>query len=317
VKKRPTDELPEFADQSEILNSYFGFVEGLKRFNNPKCRPWLEMCIACDENRDFAPLLELMQSGAPAEVMSFVRDLFERHGLIKGVRGNLQRTPLYRDTSAEAHLAMACEDVAQLQQHAITVEEAIDVVARWHSVNGITTNSLANAVKGSSPAMRRGKERVEQRKCRRRWPHPALSTKPKQEPPIGRLFFQPAPFRPPNAICWSVFSVRRLIHHACMDSLEKERHALRKLRPSGFAPADLLSYTIPEWCALRRVSRGSLYNMWQRGEGPDRTECGARVTITKESDAKWVASKTTNDGPKKRTKKADAEPAETCRAGTA
>jgi hypothetical protein len=169
MTKRPTkDAVPEdiekfIAEPSDILNCYFGFVEGLGSFNNPECRPWLEMCVAVDETGDFAPLLERLPFGAPLEVMPFVRDLFERHGKIKGVRGNLNRTPLYADTPTEARLAMAIEDVRELHRDGMTIEKAIEVAAEWHATDGVTQSALSNAYKGQSDYFKRWQERAGRR----------------------------------------------------------------------------------------------------------------------------------------------------------
>jgi hypothetical protein len=154
-----------FADASQIFDMLASFVEGLHSFNNPECRPWLEMCITVDKcHGDLSPLLKLLQSGVspPAKVMPFVQDLFERHGLL-GKRGNMNRTPLYIDTESESFLATACENVEELKRNGMKVEKAIDVVASWNA-DGVAKTTLAHAVKGQGgDYFKRWRERVRRR----------------------------------------------------------------------------------------------------------------------------------------------------------
>jgi predicted DNA-binding transcriptional regulator AlpA len=49
------------------------------------------------------------------------------------------------------------------------------------------------------------------------------------------------------------------------------------------------SYSIPAWCARRKVSRATFYNLKAAGKAPRLLKVGNRVTITAESDQEWVA----------------------------
>jgi hypothetical protein len=47
------------------------------------------------------------------------------------------------------------------------------------------------------------------------------------------------------------------------------------------------SYTIAEFCALEQISRGGLYLLWGRGEGPAFYHIGKSVRISREAHAEW------------------------------
>jgi len=58
------------------------------------------------------------------------------------------------------------------------------------------------------------------------------------------------------------------------------------------------SFTINEWCALRRYSRAEFYRMKARGDGPDTIGQGRMTRIPPDADARWL---------KKQERKAKAE----------
>ena len=58
------------------------------------------------------------------------------------------------------------------------------------------------------------------------------------------------------------------------------------------------SYTINEWCSLRRYSRAEWYRMKSRGDGPDTIGEGRMTRVTPDADARWL---------KKQERKAKAE----------
>ena len=47
------------------------------------------------------------------------------------------------------------------------------------------------------------------------------------------------------------------------------------------------AFTVGEFCARNRISRGSLYNYLARGIGPRCMKVGARRLITAEAEADW------------------------------
>ena len=51
------------------------------------------------------------------------------------------------------------------------------------------------------------------------------------------------------------------------------------------------SFTIDEWCAHRRISRGLLYKLWKQGQGPNWHYVAARRLISGEADAAWLAER--------------------------
>jgi hypothetical protein len=48
------------------------------------------------------------------------------------------------------------------------------------------------------------------------------------------------------------------------------------------------SYTINEWCQLRRYSRAEWYRMKARGDGPDTIGEGRMTRIPPDADARWL-----------------------------
>ena len=51
------------------------------------------------------------------------------------------------------------------------------------------------------------------------------------------------------------------------------------------------SFSIDEWCAHRRVSRGLFYKMIKLGIGPRTHMVGVRRLISAEADAEWLAQR--------------------------
>ncbi|WP_169546508.1 helix-turn-helix domain-containing protein [Sneathiella aquimaris] len=49
------------------------------------------------------------------------------------------------------------------------------------------------------------------------------------------------------------------------------------------------TYTINQFCEAFNTSRRSLYNLWERGEGPARKYRGKTVLITNEAAEKWLS----------------------------
>ena len=47
------------------------------------------------------------------------------------------------------------------------------------------------------------------------------------------------------------------------------------------------SLTIAEFCALEKISRGGLYKIWARGEGPAVYRIGKSVRISQQARAEW------------------------------
>lgn len=48
------------------------------------------------------------------------------------------------------------------------------------------------------------------------------------------------------------------------------------------------AYTIPEWCALRKISRATFYNLIKAGKAPRTMKIGRAVRISEEADRDWV-----------------------------
>jgi hypothetical protein len=47
------------------------------------------------------------------------------------------------------------------------------------------------------------------------------------------------------------------------------------------------SYTISEFCAAERISRGMLYKLWGQGRGPRRFYIGAAPRISHQARVEW------------------------------
>jgi hypothetical protein len=48
------------------------------------------------------------------------------------------------------------------------------------------------------------------------------------------------------------------------------------------------SYTIEEWCELRRISRGMFYKMDAAGRAPRTHNAGRKRLVSPEADAAWL-----------------------------
>jgi hypothetical protein len=70
---------------------------------------------------------------------------------------------------------------------------------------------------------------------------------------------------------------------------ERVSHTIDCSSP-GYQPprgTERVAYTIMEFCDAHRISRGTLYGMWQRGLGPKILKVGAKVLIAAEDAAEW------------------------------
>ena len=51
------------------------------------------------------------------------------------------------------------------------------------------------------------------------------------------------------------------------------------------------SYTIAEWCALRKVSRAMFYKLEAQGKAPRTYNVGTKRAISPAADAEWVCAR--------------------------
>ena len=51
------------------------------------------------------------------------------------------------------------------------------------------------------------------------------------------------------------------------------------------------SFTIPEWCRHRKVSRSMFYKIKSQGIAPKTYNVGARQLISAEADAEWLRAR--------------------------
>ena len=52
-------------------------------------------------------------------------------------------------------------------------------------------------------------------------------------------------------------------------------------------PSDPPVYSVPAFCEAHGISRGYLYELWARGDGPRRMKVGRRTLISREAAARW------------------------------
>ena len=72
-----------------------------------------------------------------------------------------------------------------------------------------------------------------------------------------------------------------------MSERERERRATQSSRDRKQNE----SYTVSEWCALRRLSRAMLYKLLAAGLGPATYFVGNRRYVSSEADAAWLAAR--------------------------
>jgi hypothetical protein len=56
------------------------------------------------------------------------------------------------------------------------------------------------------------------------------------------------------------------------------------------------SYTIAEWCALRRISRAMFYKLDGRGLAPKTHNVGVKRLISPQADAEWLRAREAESG---------------------
>ena len=62
-------------------------------------------------------------------------------------------------------------------------------------------------------------------------------------------------------------------------------------RPRPLAALPLVAFEIPEFCEAIRISRSTLWNLRQRGEGPRLTRVGGRILITRKDADEWLTKR--------------------------
>jgi predicted DNA-binding transcriptional regulator AlpA len=60
---------------------------------------------------------------------------------------------------------------------------------------------------------------------------------------------------------------------------------------------DRPSFTINEWCALRKVSRGMFYKLADRGQAPRTHNVGVKRLISPDADAEWLRRREAESAP--------------------
>jgi hypothetical protein len=146
----------DFASPEEILDGLI-MCGHLDDVDNLECRPWMRMIIAIDHGGDFQLLLDIMRMRtAPAPVAPYLRDLFERRGLIRGVRRHKDSIPLYGLTHRDMEISTALAGVKEWMEHGATLDEAIELESKE---SGIPETTLGNAYYKRRGATNRRKAR--------------------------------------------------------------------------------------------------------------------------------------------------------------
>jgi len=57
------------------------------------------------------------------------------------------------------------------------------------------------------------------------------------------------------------------------------------------APAEVLAFTITDFCRAHKISRSLYYALQRSGEGPDEMKLGGRKAISREAAARWRAAR--------------------------
>lgn len=52
-------------------------------------------------------------------------------------------------------------------------------------------------------------------------------------------------------------------------------------------PPDPPVYSVPAFCEAHGISRGYLYELWARGDGPRRMKVGRRTLVSRDAAAEW------------------------------
>jgi predicted DNA-binding transcriptional regulator AlpA len=65
------------------------------------------------------------------------------------------------------------------------------------------------------------------------------------------------------------------------------RTPVRAVRAAGVPPAEMLAFSIPEFCRTHGISRAHFYNLWKSGDAPAVMRVGRRTLVSAEAAAEW------------------------------
>jgi hypothetical protein len=82
-----------------------------------------------------------------------------------------------------------------------------------------------------------------------------------------------------------------------MSDRERQRRAEQSRRAGSF--------TLREWCEHRRISAAMYYKMAAQGLGPRTHYAGAKVLISDQADADWVAAREAAGEPQVRSRQTE------------
>jgi excisionase family DNA binding protein len=76
-----------------------------------------------------------------------------------------------------------------------------------------------------------------------------------------------------------------------MEQKMSEREQARRTAQSRRDRERNGSFTVTEWCEYRRISRAMFYKLAEQGRAPLTHHAGAKVLISAEADARWLAER--------------------------
>jgi hypothetical protein len=119
-------------------------------------RLWYDALLKLDKNQDTGPLVSLLQSGRPSDVVSFhIGDVFTRYDLRK--KHGRPRVPSYDMSDAERTALRVSDQVRDLAKGGMKVKDAIAKVAEE---NKMAETTVANAYAGRRGSTRRVRQRM-------------------------------------------------------------------------------------------------------------------------------------------------------------
>src|SRR5262245_53268883 len=125
--------------------------------NYEKNYDWYAAIIKADMQKDLTPLIEVLRSCVPTEILPHLVDLSSRNKLQWKHGRDANKTPSYDRSTPEVMLEIGCEEVRWLvENEGKSVKTAIDEVAEEY---GIPDGQLANAYAGKRGATRRKKKK--------------------------------------------------------------------------------------------------------------------------------------------------------------
>jgi hypothetical protein len=164
-RELPKDVLEEFLNRPRMQQLMIDVLTGrwLPSESQRELWTWEDALCAIDKRDDHRPLLELLKTCVPAQVVPHIVDLFDRRQLTLK-RGKSRSIPNYdwfsMTTGPESKLRLAKETIALLVEgYRVTLKDALKQTAERQ---GIPLKVLTNAYRGRRGSSRRKKSAAAQ-----------------------------------------------------------------------------------------------------------------------------------------------------------